>query len=169
MRKIFLTLVIVISVLASGQAQDKLKIGEIKAGKLVVTNPDALKAFLMNRLGKSGTLGKEYQVSAAPEGNRFFLYYPVSGNKDNVTNIGILLVIIDGGVFIVEGSPAGSPGGPGAGGSYEVQCLGVACNSCVPNIKWVGNYWLPVVVCECTQAGGGTCNMISKIIIHVEI
>jgi len=169
MRKIFLTLVIVISVIASGQAQDKLKIGEVKNGKLFVTKPDALKAFLMNSLGKSGSLGKEYQVSTSPEGNRLFLYYAVSGNKDNVNSIGVLLVIINDLVFIVEGSPAGSPGGPGAGGSYEVQCIGVDCNSCVPNIKWVGSYWLPVVYCECTQTGGGTCNMISKIIIHVEI
>jgi hypothetical protein len=85
MKKALFILVILLAVIYSGQAQDKLKVGEVKAGKLAITNPDGLKAFMMNSLEKSGTLGKDYQSSVAPQGDRFLVYFPVSGNKSNIT------------------------------------------------------------------------------------
>jgi len=169
MKKILLMILVVLAVISTGQAQDKLKIGEIRNGKLVITNPVGLNSHLMNSLGKSGALAKEYQVSTAPEGNRLFLSYAVTGNKDHVTSIGIMLVVINNGVFIVESSPASSPGGAGSGGSFEVQCIGLECNSCLPNLKWINGNWLPYVICECTQNGEGSCNMTSRLVIHVDI
>jgi hypothetical protein len=169
MKKILFTLVILLVVIANGQAQDKLKIGEIKNGKFLVTNPEALKAFFMKSLGNSGTLGKDFQVSTAPEGNRICVYYPVSGNKDKVTNIGVMLVKIKNDAFIVENPSEPSPNGPGGGGSLEIQCIGVSCNICVPNIRWIGGNWMPEVYCECRSGGGGECNMICKIIVHIDI
>jgi hypothetical protein len=169
MKNKLITLILLVAAITSGYAQDKLKIGEVKNGKLVITNMDALKGFFMNSLGKSGTLGIDYQVSAAPSGDRFFVYFPVSGNKDKVSSIGIMLVKIKNDAFIVENSKASAPGGPGGGGSLEIQCIGVDCNICVPNITWVGNNWIPEVFCECRQTGGGQCNMITKIVIHVDV
>jgi hypothetical protein len=169
MKKIFFTLIILLVLIANGQAQDKLKIGEIKNGKFQVTNPDALKAFFINSLGNSGALGKDFQVSTSPEGDRFFVYYPVSGNKDKVTNIGVMLVKIKNDAFIVENPPDPIPNAPGGGGSLEIQCIGVDCNSCLAHVTWVGGNWLPSVTCECLGGGGGICNMTSKLIIHVDI
>lgn len=169
MKKILFIVIILMAMISSGQAQDKLKIGEIRNGKLVVTNPDALKAFLMSSLDKSGTLGKDFQVSYAQEGDRFFVFYPVTGNKDKVSSIGVMLVKIKNDAYIVENLSETTTSSPGGGGSLEIQCIGIDCNSCVPNIKWVTGYWLPVVYCECIPNGSGICNMTSKLIIHVDI
>ena len=160
-------MVILLAVLASGQAQEKLKVGDIKNGKLLITETSKLKAFLMNSLEKSGTLSKDYKVSYAPEGNRLFVYFQVTGNVDHVTNIGVVLVIVNNEAFIQEGTPESSPGGPGAGGSFEISCFG-DCQSCLPNIQWVGGSWLPVVFCEC-RMGEGNCHMSCKLVIHVSV
>lgn len=168
MRKLLLILVILVSVIASGQAQEKLKIGEVKNGKLVVTSTDVLKAFFMNSLAKTGTLGQDFKVSASPDGGRFFVYYPVTGNKEKVTNIGVLLVKIKNEVFIVENPPAYSPGGPGAGGSATITCTGNPCNSCYPEITWPSGNWLPLILCMCNEPEG-ICNMSVSFSINVNI
>ena len=80
-----------------------------------------------------------------------------------------MLVKIKSDAFIVKGSHETDEASPGGGGSYEVQCVGVDCSMCVPKIKWISGDWLPYVECVCNQAGGGTCNMITKIIIHIDI
>lgn len=167
MKKIFVTIVFLVVAIASGMAQEKLKVGDMKNGKLIITDPKALETFLMNSLEKSGTLGKEYKFSFAPEGDRVFLYYSVARNATKVSNIGIMLVIINNQVFIVEG-PESTPGGPGAGGSFEVQCFG-SCPTCLPNIKWINGNWLPVVYCDCTQGNSGECSMITKVIVHINV
>lgn len=169
MKKVLFISVILLAIILNGQAQDKLKIGEVKTGKLVITNPDGLKAFFMNSLEKSGTLGKDYQVSAAPEGDRFLVYFPVSGNKDNITCIGVMLVKIKSDVFIVENPPETPINSAGGGGSLEITCTGIDCSICVPNVRWTGNSWIPEVYCECRSGGGGKCNMTSKLIINVDI
>lgn len=159
----------VMTVLANAvHSQEKLKIGEIRNGKLVVTQQETLKKFLLSRIDNSGTLSKELKVSYAPEGNRLLAYYHVTGNMDHVTNIGVLLVIIRNEAFIQEGTPESTPGGPGAGGSYEVQCFG-SCPTCQPNISWGGGGWLPLVYCECTGGESGNCSMITKVIISIKI
>jgi hypothetical protein len=169
MKNLLLIMVILFAVISNGQAQDKLKIGEVKTGKLVVTNPDALKAFLLNSLEKSGTLGKDYQFSVAPEGDRYLVYYPVSGNKNNITCIGVMLIKIKGDVFIVENPPGTPINSAGGEGSIEITCTGIDCSQCVPNIRWVGGNWMPEVYCECRSGGGGKCNMTCKVIIKVEV
>jgi len=166
MKKVVITLAILLVIVASGQAQEKLKVGDMKNGKLIITGQKALNAYLMNSLNKSGTLGKDYTTSLAPERNRIFLEFPVSGNDKNVSNIGILLVIINNEVFIVKNTPETESSGPGAGGSFEVQCMG-SCPTCMPNIKWVGGSWLPVVFCDCTQGNEGNCTMITKVVIQI--
>jgi hypothetical protein len=165
MKNALLILVILIAVITNGQAQDKLKIGEVRSGKLVITNPDALRSFFLNSLEKSGTLGKDYQVSTAPEGDRFIISYPVSGNKDNITCIGVMLIKEKNDVFIIENPPVTTPGG---GGSLEITCTGIDCSICVPNVRW-GTNWIPDVFCDCRSGGNGTCNMTSKLVIKVDI
>ncbi len=169
MKRLLITLIILLAVIISGQAQDKLKIGEIKNGKLVITNLEALKAFFMNSLDNNGTLGKDYQVSASPEGDRCVIHYPVFGNTSKVSAIGVMLVKNKNDFFIVENPPQVESSTPGGGGSLEIQCIGSDCNSCVPDIKWISGTWLPVVYCKCLAPGGGNCNMTSKLIIHVDI
>jgi hypothetical protein len=169
MKKVLFTMVLILSVLFVSHGQDKVEIGEVKNGKLVITGLDALKAFLLNSLGNTGTLGNDYKVRAAPEGNRFFVHFAVKDNKDNVACIGILLVKIKDKVFIVENPPQTMSAGGGTGGSFEITCIGVDCNSCVPNIKWVSGTWLPVVYCECKDGGGGICNMTSRLIVQVNL
>jgi hypothetical protein len=167
MKKIAMIIVLIMAVISSGQAQEKLKVGELKNGKLLVTDANALKAYFMNSLEKSGTLSKEYKVSYAPEGDRLFLYHHVTGNMDHVTNIGIMLIIYKHDVFLEEGRPE-IPGGLSAGGSFEVQCFG-SCPTCMPNIKWVSGNWLPIVFCQCTGGESGNCSMITKLVVSLEL
>jgi hypothetical protein len=167
MKKLAMIMVMILAVISSGQAQDKLKIGDIRNGKLVVTETNALKAFMMNSLGKSGTLSKDFKVSYAPEGNRLYLYYPVTDNVDHVTNIGVVLVIYKNEVFLEEGTPESTPGGPGAGGSFEISCFG-DCPACLPVVKWIDGNWLPIVYCEC-RMGEGECHMSCKLVIHISV
>ena len=163
-------MVILVSVMTSGQAQEKLKIGEVKNGKLVITNLDALKAFFFNSLGKSGTLGGEYKVNAAPEGDRYYVYFPVTGNKDKVTNIGVLLVKIKDDVFIVENQQKSEASeiGPGSAGSATISCTGDPCNRCYPEISWPEGIWFPIIICRCDEQGG-YCNMSLTVTININI
>jgi len=164
MKRFLMMLVLLISLVVSGQAQDKLKVGEVKNGSLEITNLDVLRAFLVYNLDKSGTLGSSYQLSMAPEGDRFFVHYPVSGNRNNVTSIGVMLVKIKNEVFIIENPPEPAPGvpaapvGPGGGGSVTVTCTGITCNSCYPDVTWPPGNWIPIVTCKCYEPGG-TCTM----------
>lgn len=166
MKKVLMTLIVLVFVIASGQAQDKLKVGEVKNGKLVVTNQDALKAVLFYSLGKSGTFGKEYKVSVSPESDRFFVYYPVSGNKDKVTSIGIVLVRAKNDVLIVENPPE-IVDAPGGGGSATITCVGMPCSSCEPNVTWPSGNWYPVVSCVCNDPEG-QCNMSISFSVNIQ-
>jgi hypothetical protein len=168
MKKLLITAVILFAIIAGGQAQDKLKIGEIRDGKFQVTNLVALKSYFMKSLDQSGTLGKDYQVSAAPEGDRFLVYFPVSANKNNVTSIGVMLVKIKTDVFIVGNPPETPINSAGGGGSLEITCTGIDCFICVPNVRW-GNSWIPDVYCDCRSGGGGKCNMTTKLVIKVDV
>ena len=169
MKKILITLVILIAAMMSGQAQDKLKIGELKSGKLVITNLEGLKAYLMNSLNNSGTLGKDYQLSSAPEGDRCLIHYAVTGNASKVSAIGVMLVKEKNDFFIISNPAMIESSIPGGSGSLEIQCIGDDCSSCLPEIKWINGTWIPYVICKCMAPGGGTCNMISKVIIKIEI
>lgn len=168
MKRIFVTLMILLTLFTVSYAQDMLKVGEVRNGKLIVTNPDALRGYFMNSLEKSGTLGKDMQINSAPEGNRFFVYYDVTGNKYRVNTIGVMLIKVKTDVFIVSNPPECEAGGPGAGGSFEIQCFG-SCNGCMPVIKWLSGNWLPVVYCKCPEGFEGDCSMISKTIVTIKI
>lgn len=168
MKRLLINLVVLFALIASGQAQDKLKVGELKNGKLVVTNLEALKGYFMNSLDNNGSIGKDYQVNIAPEGDRCIIHFPVSGNSSKISSIGIMLIKIKNDFFIITNPPGTDSSIPGAGGSLEIQCLGEDCNSCVPNIQWVPGTWMPRVYCQCQMPGGGTCNMTTKLVIKVE-
>ena len=167
MKKAMITMALLMAIAFAGQAQEKLKVGDLKNGKLVITEWKALQGYLNKSLDNSGTLGNDYKVIYAPEANRLFLHFPVTGNENKVTGIGIMLVVSGNEAFIAE-TPAESSSGPGGGGSFEVQCLG-SCPTCLPNIKWIAGHWLPMVFCECTQGEQGECTMISKIVIHINV
>jgi hypothetical protein len=167
MKKVLMTLMALVILIASGQAQEKLKVGEMKNGKLVITNPDALKAVLFYSLGKSGTLGKEYKVSVAPESDRFFVFYPVSGNKDKVTSIGVVLVRSKNEVLIIENPPEIDSAAPGGGGSATITCTGAPCASCEADVSWPSGNWYPVVSCVCNDPEG-QCNMSISFSVNIQ-
>ncbi len=169
MKRLILTLLVLFTILAAGQAQDKLKIGELKNGKLVITNPLALQAYFLKSLGNNGSLGKEYQVSTSLEGDRCLIYYPVLGNSDKVSSIGVMLVKVKNEFVISPNPPGTEAAGPGIGGSLEIQCIGDNCSACLPNIKWINGQWMPLVYCECISPGGGKCNMTSKLVIKGDL
>ena len=168
MKKVLMTLIVFVFVITSGQSQDKLKVGEVKNGKLVITNQDALKAVLIYSLGKSGSLGKEYKVSIAPESDRYFVYFPVSGNKNNVTSIGVMLVKVKNEVFIIENPPEIDSAGPGGGGSATITCIGAPCASCQADVTWPSGNWFPVVSCICNDPDG-QCNMSISFSINIHM
>jgi len=161
-------MMVLCAAILTGQAQDKLKIGEIKDGTLALTNPEALKAFFMNRLQNDGQLGKDYQVSTAPEGNRCMIYFPVVGNSSKVSAVGVMLVKVKNDFCIVEEIPKTESSVPGFSGSVEIQCIGDNCNSCLPKIEWLED-WIPLVYCHCFQSGGGTCNMTSSTTVEIKL
>lgn len=169
MKKVMISLIILVSMIVTGHAQDRLKIGELRNGKVMITNAEGLRAYFMKSLEGSGSLSKEYQVSLAPEGDRCFVFYPVSGNNKGVRSIGILLVKSKNDFFIVVNSPA-TEAAPGGSGSVEITCVGEdGCVTCMPNVKWSGGDWMPTVFCECKSPIGGECNMTSKIVIKIEL
>lgn len=168
MKRILMSFLIMLAIVFTGQAQEKLKVGEVKNGKLVITNQPALQAFLMNCVGKSGSLGKDFKVSASPDGTRFVVSYPVSGNQDKVSSAAVMLVVDKKDVNIVTNPPNYSPGGPGGGGSATVTCSGNPCETCYPDIQWISGRWLPIIVCKC-QDPAGFCNMIISITFSINI
>lgn len=155
----------------SGQAftQKMLKVGEIKNGKLVITNKQDLNNYFMNCLGNSGMLGKELKSEASPDGDRYYVTAEVTGNKDQVTAIGVLLVNRNDELMIVEASREDddSPG-PGVGGSMNVQCVGAPCGICFPHLEWISGQWYPLVRCNCFDPEG-TCNSIVSFTVNLNV
>jgi hypothetical protein len=160
------------SVISFSQAQDRLKIGEVKDGKLKITNLEALNAFLMNNLDDNGKLENEYQVNFSPDATRCMVHYSVSGNRNNINSIGVMLVIQKMDAFIIENpqgfSPESAPGGPGGGGSATITCTGNPCNACYPDITWPAGKWFPLIICRC-QDPSGICNMSVSFSINIQI
>jgi len=168
MKKLYLVTIILCASMMSVHAQDKLKIGEIKGGKLVITNQEALTAYFMNSLNHDGTLGKDYKVSTSPEGDRCVIHFPVNGNSSRISSIGVMMVKIKNDFFIVENPPEIDSSVPGGSGSLEITCTGTDCMSCFMDIKWINGNWYPSVSCRCLM-GNGTCDMTSRLVIKVEI
>lgn len=168
MKRILFSFLILLTTVITGQAQEKLKIGEVKNGKLVITNQPALQAFLINALNKSGTLGKDYKLSVSPDATRYMLSYPVFDNQDHISSIGVMLIADKKEVNIVTNPPNYSPGGPGAGGSATITCTGNPCSSCYPDISWPAGRWFPLIVCKCEDPAG-VCNMTMSFSINVSI
>jgi len=140
------------------QTQEYLKIGTIQGGQLTITNKALLMKYFNHSLGFSGVLGNEVKIDPSPAGDRFMVYAAVTGNARNVTNIGIILLNVNGEARIVKGNGDASVG-PGAGGSAEYKCIGCPCNDCELKISWVPS-GLPNAYCLCRQSGtGNRCNM----------
>jgi hypothetical protein len=163
-------LVILTGVFFTSQAQEKIKIGELKNGKMVVTNLDVLKSYFNKSLENNGTLGTDYTLNTAPEGDRCFIYYPVKGNSKGVSSIGVMLVKNRNDFNIVAFESKIESSTPGVGGSIEVQCIGESgCVICWPNVTWNTGDWMPVVSCNCKSPQGALCNMTSKIVIKADL
>jgi hypothetical protein len=169
MKKLLLLTVSMMLLAVSGISQEMLKIGEIKDGKFQITDEKALKAYFMNCLGFSGSLGKDIIIEPSPEGDRYYVTATVTGNKDQVSSIGVLVVNKNREAVIVEASrdPEGGDG-PGIGGSMNVQCLGDPCAVCIPELEWVQGQWYPLVRCQCFDPNG-KCNSVISFTINLNV
>lgn len=138
------------------QTQDYLKIGSVQGGQLTITNKTLLLKYFNQSLGFSGALSSDIKTDAAPNGDRFLVYTSVVGNARNITNIGIVLINVNGEARIVRGNP---DLGVGGSGSAEYKCIGNPCNDCELKISWVPSGF-PNAYCNCKQAGSNNkCNM----------
>gem|GEM_PF-2418934 len=170
MKKFIIPLMILAAIAGQGIAQEKLKIGEAVNGKLKITNEADLRSFLMNELGRSGTLGKVIYSEVSPTADRFLAWLKVTGNRDDITTIGVLLANINNDVYIVANpDPQINAPGPGAGGSVTYTCIGAPCSNCNIKVTWPPGSWLPTVSCFCKDSGGGECNMTVSVTFNVNI
>jgi hypothetical protein len=169
MKKLLLLLICLILLTGRGFSQEVLKIGEIRDGKFQITNEKALKAYFLDCLGYSGSLGKDISIEPSPEGDRYYVTVSVTGNKDLVSSIGVLLVKKDKEVVIMEAKrdPEGGDG-PGIGGSMNVKCSGEPCSVCIPELEWVQGQWYPLVRCKCYDPGG-KCNSVISFTIKLNV
>jgi hypothetical protein len=137
------------------QQIEKVKVGTSNGSQLNITNPQFLANYFKTSLGNSGSLG-DYEIIASPTFDRFTITYRVIGNTMSISAIGLLLVVIDKDVYIINGDS----GVPGFGGSIEYSCTGDPCNSCYPSITFPQGNWFPSIKCNCSQSGTGNhCNM----------
>ena len=164
MKKIIVFIIAMMSLLGRGYAQEILKIGEIKGGHLEITNMKGLQEFFMNCLSQSGKLGKDLKIEPSPTGDRFIVSASVTGNKEKVSSIAVLLVNKNNEAVIVAGEEGDSPGS-GIGGSVQYTCIGVGCDFCYPSIEW-GSQWFPLVRCTCIDPNA-KCNMSMSFTINV--
>jgi hypothetical protein len=169
MKKVMIVLLSITIIAGQLYSQKMLKIGEVQDGKLKITNEKALNAYFLNCLGYSGLPGKDIKIESSPSGDRFYVTTSVSGNKDQVTSIGVLLVNKDGDVVIMEASrDGGDSPGPGIGGSMNVQCVGAPCEICFPDLEWVQGQWYPLVRCQCFDPAG-KCNSVVSFTINLNV
>ena len=167
MKKIITILVLIVSVVIQGNAQDKLKIGDVVNGRLKITNDTGLRKFFLGSLENSGCLGKDIKTEISPTADRFVAYTRVTGNAKQITSIGVLLVTQGNEAFILEGGP-GDASGPGGGGSATYSCVGSPCSDCKLNITWPSGSWMPDVNCLCEEAPGH-CNMIVSVSVNINL
>lgn len=164
MKKTLLTLIILVSFVSQGIAQDKLKIGDVVNGKLRLTNESALRNFFLNNLKNSGCLGKDIKVEVSPTADRFLVYTTVTDNADKVTSIGVMLVTAGKEAFIAK-PEQGDGSVPGGGGSTTYTCAGSPCSDCKLDIEWPSGSWMPNVECICEAEG--QCNMIVSVTVNL--
>ncbi len=167
MNRLMVTLLILVSFMIEGIAQEKLKIGDVVNGKLKITNETGLKSFFNKNLEKSGSLGNEIKTDFSPTADRIFVYMKVTGNKAGISSIGVMLVNVRNEAYIVAGEKD-SGGGTGIGGSATVTCIGNPCASCTPTIQWVSGGWLPIIVCHCNDPEG-LCNMEVTFTVNINV
>lgn len=171
MKKLLLLIVGIIFLTGACISQDALQIGTVKDGKLTITNEKALKAYFLNILGYSGNIGKDIKVEASPERDRFFVSAKVEDNKNQVSSIGVLLVVQGQEAVITEARPEegdSSGPGPGIGGSMNVQCVGAPCGICFPELEWNNGQWYPYVRCLCFDAQG-KCNSTVSFTVNLNV
>lgn len=168
MKKIVFTLIILAALVGQGFAQEKLKIGEMVDGKLKITHEADFRSFIMNHLKKSGTLGKEIYTEISPTADRVLAWLKVSGNENDITTAGVMLVNDNNQVCIIA-RPADQAMGPGVGGSLTYTCTGNPCSICDIKITWPSGSWTPIVECVCKDQGGGTCDMSVSFTVSVKI
>lgn len=164
MKKTIILIAVLVSLVGQGFAQEILKIGEIRDGRLEITNLKGLQEFFMNCLAQSGKLGKDLKIEPSPSGDRFIVSATVSGNKEKVNSIAVLLVNRNNEAVIIAGEEGDSSGG-GIGGSVQYTCIGVGCDFCFPVIEW-GSQWFPLVKCTCADPSA-KCNMSMSFTINV--
>ena len=170
MKNFIITLMILTAMAGQGIAQEKLKIGEAVNGKLKITNEADLRSFLMNELGRSGTLGKVIYSEISPTADRFLAWLKVTGNSNEITTIAVLLTNINNNVYIVANpvNPINAPG-PGVGGSFTYTCTGEPCSNCDIKITWPAGSWTPDVSCVCKDSGGGICNLSVSVTFKINV
>lgn len=168
MKKILLSIIILVCIAFQGIAQDKLKIGEVVNGKLKITNETALRSFFLNNLENSGCLAKDIKVEPSPDADRYMVYTRVTDNKKNISCIGVMLVRSGNEAFIAKPAEGDEAPGPGAGGSATYSCEGDPCPDCEIDIDWPSGSWLPNVECACSDPDG-TCNMTVSVTITITV
>jgi len=162
MKRLMILMVALAFLTGQCYSQQTEKIGNVNGSKLVITNQKALNNYFNQCLANSGTLGKEMKIESSPTADRFFVSTNVSGNKDKVTAIGVLLVNRNNEALIVEVNvEEGDATGPGVGGSMNVQCIGAPCEVCYPVLEWPVGQWYPLVRCGCFDLEGKCNSLIS--------
>jgi hypothetical protein len=118
-------------------AQDNIPVGKITDGVFKFTDKDFLQDYFFEKIGKSGTINP-FAINYSPDGDLIYITAVISDNSQNITCIGISLIVKKGIAYYIR---IGNEGRQGFLNKSSVTntCVSENCKTC----KLIVTSWNP--------------------------
>lgn len=126
--RLFVTIFIVFLCYSSTKAQENIQVGNIKNGEIKFTNQKFLNDYFYKKIGKSGTISP-FKINYSPDGDLIYVTAKISANDQNITCIGISLIVKKGIVYYIELGKEGMQDFLNKS-SVTNTCVSENCNTC---------------------------------------
>ncbi len=128
--------------------------GKLEHEKVVLTKVVGLVDYFRLQLQNKGTIG-EITATIHPDGKHVYIGTSVEGNSDNISCIGIIALLDEGKVYVLNGKSRLVKSMDMNGmGSPTLSCKGETCAAC--SVSFIET--APFVKCDCSSPDCKDCN-----------
>ncbi len=136
------------------QETNDMVVGKLEHEKVVLTKVVALVDYFRHQLQNDGTIG-EIIATIHPDAKHVYIGTTVKGNSGNISSIGIIAMLHDGEVYVLnEKSSFAKTMDMNGLDSPAISFKGDPCTACV--VSFTDTY--PFVKCGCSTPNCKNCN-----------
>jgi hypothetical protein len=149
------------------QETNEVVVGKLEHEKVVLTKVVGLVDYFRHQLQNDGTIG-EIIATIHPDAKHVYIGTTVKGNSGNISSIGIIAMLHDGEVYVLnEKSSFAKTMDMNGMGSSTLSCKGDPCAVCSVGFTEIA----PFVKCDCTipDCKDCNCNMTVMMTLDLEI